>query len=72
MTIEQEHVQEDAAVPDPHYLELLRSSRLPQSYLPAMMGGPKKAWIRISSLLIIGVFLLATTLGICLTYGPGA
>jgi hypothetical protein len=59
-------------VPDPHYLELLRSSRLPQAYLPATMAGPQKAWIRIASMLVIGIFVLATALGICLTYGPGA
>lgn len=56
---------------DPHYQELLRSSKLPQSYLPAAMGGPQKPWIRAVSAVIIGVFLFATFCGVCLTYGPG-
>lgn len=56
---------------DPHYRELLRSSKLPQAYLPAMMPGPQKPWIRVAAALVIGIFGFATTLGICLTYGPG-
>ena len=58
--------------PDPHYLELLRSSKLPQAYLPAMMAGPQKPWVRAAATVVIGIFLLATALGVCLTYGPGA
>jgi hypothetical protein len=58
--------------PDPHYLELLRSSKLPQAYLPAMMPGPQKPWVRAAATVVIGIFLLATALGVCLTYGPGA
>jgi hypothetical protein len=57
---------------DPHYRELLRSSKLPQAYLPAMMAGPQKPWIRVAAGLVIGIFVLATVLGVCLTYGPGA
>lgn len=57
--------------PDPHYLELLRSSKLPQAYLPAAMAGQKKPWVRAAASMIIGIFLLATVLGVCLTYGPG-
>ena len=60
------------AVPDEHYLDLLRTSKLPQAYLPAAMPGPQKPWVRASASVVIGVFLLATVLGICLTYGPGA
>jgi hypothetical protein len=63
---------DEPEVPDPHYLDLLRSSKLPQSYLPAAMPGPQKAWIRVSATVVIGVFMLATVLGVCLTYGPGA
>lgn len=58
--------------PDPHYLELLRTSKLPQAYLPAAMPGPQKPWVRAAAGVVIAVFLLATVLGICLTYGPGA
>ncbi len=54
---------------DPHYLELLRGSKLPAAYLPPMMGGVRKPWIRVAALIIIGVFLLATVSGVCLTYG---
>lgn len=60
------------AVPDEHYLELLRSSKLPQAYLPPAMPGPQKPWVRLSASIVIGIFVLATALGICLTYGPGA
>ena len=56
---------------DPHYLELLRGSKLPQAYLPAAMAGPQKPWVRTASLVLIAVFLLATTYGVCLTYGVG-
>ena len=56
---------------DPHYLELLRGSRLPQSYLPSMMAGPQKPWVRILATIVIAVFVLATTYGVCLTYGLG-
>ncbi len=56
---------------DPHYLELLRGSKLPQAYLPPAMAGPQKAWVRTSSVVLIAVFLLATTYGVCLTYGVG-
>jgi len=56
---------------DPHYLELLRSSKLPQAYLPAAMAGPQKPWVRIAATVIIGVLLLATVYGVCLTYGVG-
>ena len=54
---------------DPHYLELLRGSKLPAAYLPPMMAGPQKPWIRVAALIIIGVFSFATFSGICLTYG---
>ncbi|MFN2539839.1 MAG: hypothetical protein ABR549_17040 [Mycobacteriales bacterium] len=57
--------------PDPHYLELLRSSTLPQAYLPAAMRGPQKPWVRVAATVMMGIFLIATALGVCLTYGPG-
>ena len=58
--------------PDPHYLELLRRTKLPDYYLPASMAGPRKPWVRVAAAVVIGVFLLATASGVCLTYGPGA
>ena len=58
--------------PDPLYDQLLRRTKLPESYLPATMPGPQKPWVRVSAALVIGVFLLATACGVCLTYGPGA
>jgi hypothetical protein len=64
-----EQLPPDAEV-DPHYLELLRSSKLPAAYLPPIMGGPQKPWIRVAALVIISVFVFATMLGVCLTYGP--
>lgn len=57
--------------PDPHYLELLRGSKLPKAYLPPMMAGPQKPWIRLASLLLIAIFVGATAAGVCLTYGIG-
>ncbi len=71
---EQPRTEQDVEQPgepevDPHYLELLRGSKLPTAYLPPMMTGPRKPWIRVAALCVIGVFLLATSLGICLTYG---
>jgi hypothetical protein len=57
--------------PDPHYLELLRGSKLPAAYLPPMMGGERKPWIRIGALVLIACFLAATVCGVCLTYGVG-
>jgi hypothetical protein len=57
---------------DPHFRELLRTSRLPQAYLPAAMAGPQKPWVRAAAAVVVGIFVLATALGICLTYGPGA
>ena len=62
---------DDEPVVDPHYLELLRGSKLPAAYLPPMMGGPVKPWVRMAALIIVGVFLFATASGICLTYGVG-
>lgn len=57
--------------PDPHYLELLRGSRLPKAYLPPAMPGPQKRWVRVSATVVISAFVGATTYGTCLTYGLG-
>jgi hypothetical protein len=55
--------------PDPHYLELLRGSKLPSAYLPPTMAGPQKPWVRASAAVVIACFTGATTCGVCLTYG---
>jgi hypothetical protein len=57
--------------PDPHYLELLRGSKLPEAYLPPMMSGPQKPWIRIWAAILIVLLVGATAAGVCLTYGLG-
>ena len=54
---------------DPHYLELLRGTKLPAAYLPPMMAGPRKTWIRVCAAVVIGCLLAATAVGVCLTYG---
>ena len=66
-----EAVEVETAEVDPHYLELLRGSKLPQAYLPAAMAGPQKPWVRVFALVLIAVFFFATVSGICLTYGVG-
>jgi hypothetical protein len=55
--------------PDPHYLELLRGSKLPSAYLPPAMVGPQKPWVRASAAVVIACFTGATACGVCLTYG---
>lgn len=57
--------------PDPHYLELLRGSKLPEAYLPPMMGGVQKPWIRVFAVILIACLVGATAAGVCLTYGLG-
>lgn len=59
------------AVIDPHWQELRTETPLPSIYLPSAMGGEHAGWVRISVWLVVAIFLTATTLGICLTYGPG-
>ena len=61
-----------AVEPDPHLDELMRRTKLPEAYFPAAMAGPQKPWVRVAASVVIGVFVLATVCGICLTYGPGA
>jgi hypothetical protein len=42
---------------------------LPQFYMPPTMAGRRSTAMRITASIVISVFMLATTLGICLTYG---
>ena len=58
------------AVVDPNWLSLRGESGLPMVYLPPAMAGPRPRWLRVAALVLIGVFVAATTAGICLTYGP--
>jgi hypothetical protein len=58
------------AVVDPHWLELRGDSLLPSLYMPPAMPGQRSPLMRLVSSGLIAIFMLATTLGICLTYGP--
>lgn len=62
-------VADDAEV-DPHWLALRGASLLPPSYMPPSMAGAHSRSSRATSLVLIAVFVLATALGVCLTYGP--
>jgi hypothetical protein len=59
----------DAEV-DPHWLSLRGDSALPIVYMPPAMAGEHPAWLRMMALVLIAVFVIATTAGVCLTYGP--
>lgn len=59
----------DARV-DPHWLRLRGDSLLPTLYMPPTMSGRRPTWMRAIATVLIGIFLLATVLGLCLTYGP--
>ena len=59
-----------AAVVDPNWLRLRGHSTLPSLYMPPAMVGSRPTWMRLIAVGLIGIFLLATALGICLTYGP--
>lgn len=58
------------AVVDPNWLRLRGESLLPTLYMPSPMPGQRPTWMRAVAMLLIGIFLLATMLGLCLTYGP--
>lgn len=56
---------------DPHWLELRSgATKLPEIYMPPAMAGARSPLVRAMALFLIGIFVLATSLGICLTYGP--
>jgi hypothetical protein len=59
-----------AAVVDPHWLALRGESLLPSLYMPPTMAGRHSSVIRVVATALIAVFMFATTLGFCLTYGP--
>ena len=58
-----------AAEVDPHWLELRGGSTLPSLYMPPAMAGRRPGWMRALATFLISIFLLATGLGVCLTYG---
>ena len=58
------------AVVDPNWLRLRGDSLLPSLYMPPSMAGSRPTWMRAIAMVLIGIFLLATVLGLCLTYGP--
>jgi hypothetical protein len=58
------------AVVDPFWLQLRGESLLPTLYMPPTMSRRHSPLMRLLAVVLIGVFLLATALGVCLTYGP--
>jgi hypothetical protein len=58
------------AVVDPNWLRLRGDSLLPTLYMPPTMAGQRPIWMRAMATVLIGIFLFATALGLCLTYGP--
>jgi hypothetical protein len=63
------NVEPDAVV-DPFWLQLRGDSLLPTLYMPPAMPGRHSTAMRMMAVVLIAVFMLATALGICLTYGP--
>jgi len=61
---------EDDAEADPFWLELRNDSTLPQIYMPPSMAGRHSPRQRFIAAGLIGIFVLGTALGVCLTYGP--
>jgi hypothetical protein len=61
---------EPTAGVDPHWLELRGDGLLPSLYMPPTMPGRHSSLMRVVASALIGVFMLATSLGICLTSGP--
>lgn len=59
------------AQPDVHWRELQGDPLLPIAYMPPAMGGDHPAWMTPVVWLLLGIFLTATSLGVCLTYWPG-
>jgi hypothetical protein len=61
--------QDDAEV-DPNWLKLRANALLPALYMPPTMNGARSAPMRFVATLLIAMFLFATSVGVCLTYGP--
>ena len=61
---------EEGAEADPFWLELRNDSTLPAIYMPPSMAGRYRPRQRLIAAILIGIFVLGTGLGVCLTYGP--
>ena len=59
----------DAEV-DPNWLQLRANALLPAFYMPPTMNGRRSVPIRFAATILIAMFLFATSVGVCLTYGP--
>jgi hypothetical protein len=57
------------AVVDPFWLDLRGPALLPNAYMPPFVPGRRPPWLRAVAALLAGVFVFATALGFCLTYG---
>ena len=55
---------------DPHWVELRGPVTMPPFYLPPAMPGRHSRQAKVLAIVLIGVFILATAVGACLTYGP--
>ncbi len=55
---------------DPHWVELRGPVTMPPFYLPPAMPGRHSRHAKALAIVLIGVFILATAVGACLTYGP--
>ena len=61
---------DDDAEADPFWQELRNDATLPQIYMPPAMAGRHTTRQRVIAASLIGIFVLGTSVGICLTYGP--
>ena len=58
------------AVVDPHWADLRSNSPLPPTYMPPAMSGAHSTKLRVIAIGLIVMFVGATAVGVCLTYGP--
>jgi len=63
-------VVDENAEADPHWLELRNDATLPPIYMPPAMAGRHSPRQRFVATGLIGILVLGTALGVCLTYGP--
>jgi hypothetical protein len=59
----------DAEV-DPHWIDLRGPVTMPLFYLPPAMPGRHSRRSKALAMVLTAVFLLATAVGACLTFGP--